>query len=62
MFGVPVRMVLKGYNYALSTTGNAGSINCTGPPATRCSPPPAPTQPARGKQTTCKNYAVSAST
>jgi prepilin-type N-terminal cleavage/methylation domain-containing protein len=60
-FGVPVTLVLKGYNYALTTTGNSTSINCTGPSGVKVlTSSSTNTNLLVGKQTVCKNYAVSA--
>lgn len=59
-FGVPVTLRLKGYNYALTTPTQSPSITCTGTSggilltATSTN-----TNLLAGKQTVCKNYAVS---
>jgi prepilin-type N-terminal cleavage/methylation domain-containing protein len=61
LFGVPVRLVLRGYNYGLSTTTNAATINCTGPSGTKVlTSTSTSVNLLAGKQTVCKNYAVSA--
>jgi hypothetical protein len=58
-FGVPVRLVLRGYNYALTTTSNATSISCSGPSGTKTlTTSSTSTNLLIGKQTVCKNYAV----
>jgi type IV pilus modification protein PilV len=59
MFGVPVTLRLKSYNYALTTPTQSPSITCTGPSggilltATSTN-----SNLLAGKQTVCKNYAV----
>jgi prepilin-type N-terminal cleavage/methylation domain-containing protein len=60
-FGVPVTMLMKGYNYALTTLGESPSINCSGPSGTKTLTSSSTSNDLlAGKQTVCKNYAVSA--
>jgi hypothetical protein len=60
VFGVPVTLLLRNYNYALSTFGQAPSANCTGPSGTKTlSPSSTNTNYLLHAQTTCKNYVVS---
>lgn len=58
-FGVPVTLLLKGYNYALTTLGQSPSIDCTGPSGSKTlTSTSTNTDLLANKQTTCKNYAV----
>ena len=60
-FGVPVRLVLRGYNYGLTTAGNSNSVTCTGPSGNKVLTSTSTTvNLLAGKQTVCKNYVVSA--
>jgi prepilin-type N-terminal cleavage/methylation domain-containing protein len=61
LFGVPVTLRLKGYNYALTTLTNSGAVTCTGPYGNKTlNSTDTNTNFLVNKQTTCKNYAVSA--
>jgi prepilin-type N-terminal cleavage/methylation domain-containing protein len=63
VFGVPVTMLLRNYNYGLSTYGPASSATCTGPSGNKpLSPTSTNTNWLQYAQATCKNYAVSAVT
>ena len=63
VFGVPVTLLLRNYNYALTTYGQAASATCTGPSGTKIlSPTSTNTNYLQYAQTTCKNYSVSAVT
>jgi hypothetical protein len=60
-FGVPVTLRMKGYNYALTTLTESPSITCTGPSGNKTlTSTSTNNNQLLGKQTTCKNYAVSA--
>jgi type IV pilus modification protein PilV len=60
-FGVPVTLRLKGYNYALTVGSDPTSATCTGPYGNKTLYAASTnTNYLAGKQTTCKNYAVSA--
>jgi hypothetical protein len=60
LFGVPVTLRLKGYNYALTTMTNSGAVTCTGPYGNKTlTSTDTNTNFLLNKQTTCKNYAVS---
>ena len=59
LFGVPVTLRLKGYNYALTTPTQSPSITCTGPSGgVLLTASSTNTNLLAGKQTVCKNYAV----
>lgn len=61
MFGVPVTLRLKGYNYALTTLADSPSIACSGPYGSKTlTALSTNTNLLAGKQTTCKNYEVTA--
>jgi type IV pilus modification protein PilV len=60
MFGVPVSLRLKNYNYVQSTPTQSPSITCTGPSGgVLLTATSTNTNLLAGKQTVCKNYAVS---
>jgi prepilin-type N-terminal cleavage/methylation domain-containing protein len=60
-FGVPVTLRLKNYNYAQTTPTQSPSITCTGPSGgVLLTATSTNTNWLAGKQTVCKNYAVSA--
>jgi hypothetical protein len=53
-------MLMKGYNYALVTSAESPSLDCTGPSGPkRLTATSTSNNQLLGKQTTCKNYAVS---
>jgi prepilin-type N-terminal cleavage/methylation domain-containing protein len=59
MFGVPVTLLLRNYNYALTTYGQAASVVCTGPSGNKTlTPTSTNTNFLLNAQTTCKNYVV----
>ena len=59
MFGVPVTLRLKGYNYALTTFTESPSIYCSGPSGSKLlTSTSTSSNLLANKQTTCKNYAV----
>jgi prepilin-type N-terminal cleavage/methylation domain-containing protein len=59
MLNVPVTMLLRNYNYALSTYTQASTATCTGPSGSKfLSPTSTNTNYLLYAQTTCKNYAV----
>jgi prepilin-type N-terminal cleavage/methylation domain-containing protein len=59
-FGVPVTLRLKAYNYALTTPTQSPSITCTGPSGgVLLTATSTNSNLLAGKQTVCKNYAVS---
>jgi prepilin-type N-terminal cleavage/methylation domain-containing protein len=60
VFGVPVTLLLRNYNYGLSTYTAAASATCTGPSGNKAlSPVSTNTNWLLRAQATCKNYAVS---
>jgi prepilin-type N-terminal cleavage/methylation domain-containing protein len=59
VFGEAVKLLLRNYNFRLSTFGPASSANCTGPSGTKVlSPASTNTNFLLYAQATCKNYAV----
>lgn len=59
MFGVPVSLRIKNYNYAQTVLGTSPSINCTGPYGSiLLTASSTNTNFLAGKQTICKNYTV----
>jgi prepilin-type N-terminal cleavage/methylation domain-containing protein len=59
VFGVPVTLLLRNYNYRLSTFTAASTANCTGPSGNKTlSPSSTNTNYLLYAQATCKNYAV----
>jgi hypothetical protein len=62
-FGVPVTLLLRNYNFPLTTYTQAASATCTGPSGDKIlSPSSTGTNWLLHAQTTCRNYAVSAVT
>ena len=61
VFGVPVTLLLRNYNYALTSYGPATAATCTGPSGDKAlSPSSTNTNYLLYAQATCKNYAVTA--
>jgi type IV pilus modification protein PilV len=61
VFGVPVSLLLRNYNYASATFTQAPSATCTGPSGNKfLSPTTTNTNWLLHAQATCKNYAVNA--
>jgi prepilin-type N-terminal cleavage/methylation domain-containing protein len=60
-FGVPVTLLMKGYNYTLVTAAESPSLNCSGPSGVKIlTATSTSNNQLLGKQTVCKNYAVTA--
>lgn len=60
-FGVPVTMLVKGYNYTLTTQTDPTSADCSGPSGTKVLLSTSTnTNYLIGKQVVCKNYSVTA--
>ena len=60
-FGVPVTLLMKGYNYALTTLSESAPLSCTGPSTAKTLTSSSTSNNLlAGKQTVCKNYGVSA--
>lgn len=61
VFGVPVTLRLKNYNYAQTVLGTSPSLNCTGPSGIKVlTSSSTSSNRLANKQTVCKNYTVSA--
>lgn len=63
MFGVPVTLRIKNYNYAQTVMAESPSVTCTGPSGNKTlTSSSTNSNLLLGKQTVCKNYTVSAAT
>ena len=63
MFGVPVTLRIKNYNYAQTVLTQSPSINCSGPYGDKLlTSSSTNTNLLANKQTVCKNYTISAAT